>query len=106
MPLVLSVSGTSIDADCRNVVDVMKRIGVSGDVTTNTSVHKKVAEPGCRILVLGDSASCKQLWLALAKDLNLACAHVSDTVRQTSGCVHDVFAPSACPDKVGNSTAK
>ena len=96
MLAILSVSGRT--SDCAQVVATMARLGICGDVTSNASVGPQGPEPGCRITVSGAPVrrQTERLWEALSAAQGLGCAHVW-IVGAESGCVKDIFRPSACP---------
>ena len=91
----LSVSGKNLS--CAEVVEVMRVMGISGNVKTNTTVGAGGIENGCDILVTSDPAEhVKLLWWRLQKQFDLGCAHVT-LDRRENGCVFDVFGKSRCP---------
>jgi hypothetical protein len=98
---VLSLSGPRLSADCREVVQSMRDLGISGDVTCNTTLLDGAVERGCRAVVAGDRplGSVKLLWEAVRAPHGLTCAHVKVESDAVSGCVLDVLRPSACPGK-------
>lgn len=101
MVAVLSISGGSLDPQCKAVVTAMKELNLCGDVTPNYSIYSQMVEYGCRVLVVGknEESDVKRLWYHLRNVNSLSCAHVKIKTH-TSGCVFDVFAPSNCPSKV------
>lgn len=98
MVAILSLSGPTL-ASCESVVEAMRAMGISGDVTSNVSVVDGAPEPGCRVLVASRHAreQSRRLWTAMRAHHDLTCAHVSLEGDRTSGCVLDVFRPSLCP---------
>ena len=92
----LSVSGPRLD--CAVVVDIMRRLGINGDVTSNTTVLDGRTEAGCRIVVASKPHrdQVERLWNATRDHFSLSCAHVA-LDHHEDGCVYDVFRPSNCP---------
>ena len=96
----LSISGDLLGPECDEVVDVMRRLGIVGDVTHNRSLGLNGrVEVGCRVLVLGGEDKVRALWETMREQAQLGCAHVS-IAGGRSGCVFDVFSESRCPSKV------
>ena len=98
MSAIVSLSGHSLQ-DCGPVVQAMRRLGIYGDVTSNTSIDPMGnVEPGCRVTIGGATVrdDAKRLWHEIRSITPLTCAHVqvSDV---SAGCVFDVFRPTACP---------
>lgn len=98
MVAILSLSSPTIR--CDRIVDAMILLGIQGDVTPNTSVFDGALESGCRAIISGPDAKkdAHSLWNRIKHTENATCGHVwvGDV---TSGCVLDVFRPSACPAK-------
>jgi hypothetical protein len=94
----LSISGKALLSDCSEVVTLMKRLGINGDVTPNQTVLDGSIEQGCRILVASKDPkeNVKKLWTNLQDQFGLTCAHV-DLLSHESGCVFDVYRKSSCP---------
>lgn len=101
MVAVLSISGGTLDPQCKAVIDVMKEFNLCGDVTPNYSVYNQMVEYGCRVVVVGktEESDVKRLWNHLRNVNSLSCAHV-EMKAHTSGCVFDVLSPSKCPCRV------
>lgn len=97
----LSISGANLSANCGEVLRVMRKLNIVGDVTPNMSVGNSTIEPGCRILVCSNPAkeNAVRLWEALRATSRLTCAHLYVN-HSESGCVFDMTRPSLCPDKV------
>ena len=94
----LSVSGPELK-DCYGVVDILRQMGVCGDVTQNVTVdHLGGLETGCRVLVVGRDAErhAHDLWKMLQQKYSLGCAHVTISEHR-AGCTFDVFGKSNCP---------
>ena len=102
MVATLSISGKRVDKDCSNVLAVMKRLGITGDVTPNISLVDGDRENGCRILIASQPFKQKAeiLWKEMQREADLTCAHVSVRNDTEEGCVLDVFRPSICPGKI------
>lgn len=97
MTAVLSLSGAALN--CEEVAVLMQKLGIGGDVTRNVTVLDGALEPGCRVTVVAPAPArdaSKVLWEAARARFGLRCAHVEVT-SHASGCVFDVFRPSACP---------
>ena len=108
MPAHLSVSGPGLSRGCTEVVRAMRDLGVCGDVTPNISVVDGNYERGCRVVVASQphARHAQDLWETLRTRHALTCAHVRIGDDPTSGCVLDVFRPSACPGKGGTPVAQ
>ena len=95
---VLSLSGAELR--CAEVVRMMASMGLTGDVTENTSVLPGGRlETGCRVQLSKDSTACKggqAVFDALRKAGKVCCAHVEER-HHAAGCVFDVWRESACP---------
>lgn len=95
---ILSVSGTELD--CDDVVRYMARMGITGDVTANTSVLPGGAvEKGCRVQLskgATEGGGAQRIFARLRAEGKVECGHV--VVRQhAEGCVFDVWRETACP---------
>jgi hypothetical protein len=95
---VLSISG-NISTDCDEVIYLMKKLGINGDVTCNKTILDGNVENGCRIRIASSYMEhTKLLWKTIQENLGLTCAHVNIS-ESKDGCVFDVFRESLCPGK-------
>lgn len=104
---ILSISGPHVSPECAEVVLAMRRCGINGDVTRNTTVLDGKVENGCRVLVASEPVreNTWKLWQTLQRRCDLCCAHVElNGGNLQSGCVFDVYRPSACPGKTPATT--
>ena len=101
MVAILSLSGSQLSSNCKEVLLHMKLLGISGDVTCNATLLDDRIENGCRVVVASNpaEANAKRLWDALYERFSLSCAHVVVQEDVKSGCVWDVFRSSRCPGK-------
>jgi hypothetical protein len=97
----LAISSPLVASDCSDVIRMMKKLGISGDVTPNVTILDGDLENGCKIVVASapHREKARILWDALRTPLGLTCAHVRVESR-VEGCVLDVFRPSACTGQV------
>ena len=81
------------------MVDALKKCGVNGDVTPNTTVLDGRVEAGCRVLVVSEPVreNTWRVWEAVRARCVLRCAHVELRGATSAGCVFDVYRPSVCP---------
>ena len=101
MVAILSMSSSSFSKDCKEVISAMKALGMSGDVSCNTSLVDGGVEQGCRV-VLASSNETKDvasLWLRIRQIHNVTCAHAKIEKDAVSGCILDIIRPSLCPGK-------
>ena len=88
---------------CDEVLAVMRRLGISGNVTANRSLvpaddDELRLEDGCRVRVAGRDEprdAVRRLWLPLRNRFGLECAYV-DAAPAFRGCVLDYLRPSSC----------
>ena len=96
--VTLSVSG-NLKKDCGDVVNAMIRLGINGDVTSNTTVLDNCIEQGCRVVIASQvnaETNLERLWKELRDTCHLTCAHASISRDVKQGCVLDVIRPSLC----------
>ena len=96
---ILSVSG-NLKGGCAEVIDAMRRLGINGDATPNTTVLDGQLEQGCRDVIASQDRSdeaVRRLWDDVRGECGLTCAHVTISRDVKQGCVLDVLRPSACP---------
>ena len=95
---VLSLSGPKLR--CAEVIQLMLKMGLTGDVTQNTSVLPGgELETGCRVQLTKDSTAAnggQAIFSELKSRGKVKCAHVEER-HHASGCVFDVWRESACP---------
>ena len=98
----LSVSGDRLR--CDEVAKLLQTMGICGDVSPNTTVLDGHVEPGCRIRIVSAPVpeNTRLVWDSLKTRFGLQCAHVRLSAEDKSGCVYDVYRPSACPGKQVN----
>ena len=94
----LSISSPTLDADCANVIELMKKCGFTGRITPNkTILPNGFVENGCEIILAEKCEHApKVLWKHAQDNFGLTCAHV-ESRHYVSGCVFDVFRQSICP---------
>lgn len=92
----ISVSGGSLSS-CDEIVDLMRRCRVVGDVTSNRSVTLNGVEPGCRVLITSQLSEIqlKQFWMRLQNEFDFECGHYSIKFSK-SGCTSDLCRQSLC----------
>lgn len=95
----LSVSSTSLTS-CNDIVEIMQKLGMNGNVTDNITIIDGKIEKGCQILIASEPTreNVQKVWKRLQDQLSFTCAHAEIKHRE-SGCVFDVFRESSCPGK-------
>ena len=97
---ILTISSPSLS--CTEVKDALKKIGISSNITENSTIicknGKCYDEIGCSINLCGlhrDHIE-QDVWPLLKNKFNLSCAHIKlDGI--FSGCVYNLFGKSRCP---------
>lgn len=102
MVAVLSFSSADFSPRCEEVVEAMRRAGLSGDVTPNRTLVDGGEEQGCRVVLAGEKKEVEALWKGVREKCNLTCGHAK-IEKTESGCILDVLRPSLCP---GNCEAQ
>lgn len=102
MSAVVSLSSSEFSSDCKEVMTLMRRLHIAGDVTHNrTLTETNQEERGCRI-VLSDFSrqNAERFWRHARRLPGVRCAHVT-LEHHERGCSYDIFAPSLCPHVPG-----
>ena len=110
--VALSISSSTINNKCDDVIDTLKHLGIMANVTANRTILKAShtslektneyqEETGCRIIFGIPSnkephREIKKIWDKLKLNHSLDCAHVSIDLNW-SGCIYNFLRPSICP---------
>ena len=100
------ISHSTLSSDCRNVIDTVRQLGISANVTPNKSIvwdkllNRWNEENGCKVTLGGlkPEKIKDSVWLPLQKQFCLSCAYLTIPGRY-SGCILDYCRPSSCPGR-------
>ena len=106
------ISHRSLGKDCQNVIDAMRQLGISSNVTPNKSIvwdkllNRWYEENGCKVTLGGlkPEKIKDMVWLPLQKRFTLDCAFLSISGRY-AGCIIDFCRPSICPGSKRSDSA-
>ena len=98
MSAILSLSSPHFTSDCSQVVDLLRRHRIMGDVTPNrTLLDEGQEEVGCRVVLANATQDhARDVWETARRLPGVRCAHLS-LQHARAGCVFDVLAPTRCP---------
>ena len=105
MSAILSLSSPHFTSDCSQVVDLLRRHRIMGDVTPNrTLLDEGQEEVGCRVVLANATQDhARDVWETARRLPGVRCAHVALGTRARTGCVFDVLAPTRCPGLPGRN---
>lgn len=94
---ILSVSGKQL-TDCTEIIAIMKKLGLNGNISRNMTVLDGELETGCNVAIASEpvKTNVQTLWNELKSHFGLKCAHV-EFKHHESDCVYNIFRQSSCP---------
>lgn len=105
MAFNMSLSSPSV-GKCEKVLQILKQMGIQGDVTTNTTVAPDgTFEPGCRMLLYNTDIDSIESFFKRVQQVHpdVECAHVKSVPNIIEGCVWNVIdreRNSKCPQTI------